>query len=291
LNRVGKLTAHRAASYDARTVPAPFATKYIDADGTALHCLHSGPTTLPGVVPAFDRGTLFVLVHGGGRNAADWKRQLTGLADRHSVVALDLPGHGRAPGIDGCPTIEAYADVLDRFVATVARRKCVLVGWSMGFSVALVSATRHPERYAGLVLMGGMPYWRPEPAVLEPYRDVVRGRAGQRFDTMLFSPATQMDVMREAWMEQVRTDPRVFYTDLLAGAAFDGRALLAKVALPTLVLQGADDKLVSLETAQAVAAGIPGATLEVVADAGHIAQLEQPERVNALLAAFAERTA
>jgi len=285
------LTADRAASYDAGAVPAPFATKYIDAGGQILHCLHSGPTTLPGVVPPFDRGTLFVLVHGGGRNAADWKRQLVGLAGAHSVVALDLPGHGRAPGCDGCPTIEGYADVVDRFVATVARRKCVLVGWSMGFSVALVSATRHPERYAGLVLMGGMPYWRPEPDVLEPYRDVVRGRAGQRFDTLLFSPATQMDVMREAWMEQVKTDPRVFYSDLLAGVAFDGRPLLEKVALPTLVIHGADDKLVTLETAQSITAGIRGATLEVVADAGHIAQLEQPDRVNALLAAFGERTA
>ena len=108
------MTAGRAASYDAKAVPAPFATKYIDADGTVLHCLHSGPTTLPGVVPAFDRGALLVLVHGSGRNAADWKRQLVGLADRHSVVAVDLPGHGRAPGIDGCPTIEAYADRSER---------------------------------------------------------------------------------------------------------------------------------------------------------------------------------
>jgi len=116
-------------------------------------------------------------------------------------------------------------------------------------------------------------------------------RAGQRFDTLLFSPATQMDVMREAWMEQVKTDPRVFYSDLLAGVAFDGRPLLEKVALPTLVIHGADDKLVTLETAQSITAGIRGATLEVVADAGHIAQLEQPDRVNALLAAFGERTA
>ena len=285
------MTAGRAASYDAGAVPAPFATKYIDAGGLVLHCLHSGPTTLPGVVPPFDRGALFVLVHGSGRNAADWKRQLVGLADRHSVVALDLPGHGRAPGIDGCPTIEAYADVVDRFVATVARRKCVLVGWSMGSLIALVSTTRHPERYAGVALMGCTPCWRPEPGALEPYRDVVRGRAGQRFDTMQFSPATQMDVMREFWMEQVKTDPRVLYTDMLACAAFDGMSLLAKVALPALVLHGADDRFMTADIAQSVAAGIPGATLETIADAGHAAQLEQPERMNALLSAFAERTA
>jgi pimeloyl-ACP methyl ester carboxylesterase len=287
LNRVSGLTARRGASYERQTVPAGFATKYIDVDGTILHFLHSGPTTLPDRVPPLDRGALFVLVHGGGRNAADWKRQLVGLGDRHAVVAPDLPGHGRAPGVEGLATIEAYADFVGRFVGAVAPRRCVLVGWSMGFSIALVEAARHPERYAGLVLMGGLPYWRPDPALLEPYRDVVRGRRPQGFDTLLFSPATAMDVMREAWMEQVKTDPRVFYGDLLAGAAFDGRALLEQITIPTLGIHGADDKLVTEEAARAVIAAIPGARLEVVPGAGHIAQLEQPERVNALLAGFA----
>ena len=282
------LTAPRAASYDAGTVPAPFATKYIDTGGLVLHCLHSGPTTLPGQIPPFDRGALFVLVHGGGRNAGDWKRQLVGLGDRHSVVALDLPGHGRAPGTDGLPTIEAYADVAGEFVRAVARRRCVLVGWSMGASIAVVEAVRHPERYAGLVLLGARPCWRPEPSALEPYRDVVRGRRPQSFDTMLFSPATPMDVMREAWMEQVKTDPRVLYTDLLAGACFDGTELFAKVAIPTLVIHGADDKAVSVETVRDVAAAIRDARLEMVPDAGHIAHLEQADRVNTLLATFAE---
>jgi pimeloyl-ACP methyl ester carboxylesterase len=285
------LTAPHGASYDAGTVPAPFASKYVDCAGTILHVLHSGPTTLPDCLPCLDRGTLFVLVHGGGRNAGDWKRQLTGLADRHSVVAPDLPGHGRAPGIEGCATIEAYADVVDRLTAAACRRRAVLVGWSMGCAIALVEAARHPERYAGLVLMGGLPYWRPEPGALDRIRDVVRGRLGQQFDTLLFSPATSMDVMREAWMEQVKTDPRVFYGDLLAGAAFDGRPLLAKITMPTLVIHGADDKLVSEEAARSFAAGIVGAEVAIVPAAGHIALLEQPERVNALLTAFAERVA
>ena len=283
------MTAPQGPSYVTGTVPAPFASKYIDCKGTTLHILHSGPTTLPDCLPALDRGALFVLVHGGGRNAGDWKRQLTGLSDRHSVLAPDLPGHGRAPGVDGCPSIEAYADVVDRLTATACPRCCVLVGWSMGCSVALVEAARHPERYAGLVLMGGLPYWRPEPGAFDRVHDVVRGRLGQQFDTLLFSPATSMDVMREAWMEQVKTDPRVLYGDLLAGAAFDGRPLLAKITIPTLLIHGADDKLVSEAAAHDFAAGIAGAEVAIVPEAGHIALLEQPERVNALLTAFAER--
>ena len=268
-----------------------FSSKYVDIDGAILHYLHTGPTTLPDVLPALDRGTPILLVHGGGRNAGDWKRQLAGLGDRHSVVALDLPAHGRSTGIEALPTIEDYARVVEAFARVVLRRKAVLVGWSMGFSIALTLAARHPERWAGLVLMAGLPYWRPEPGFLDPLHDVVRGRLPQQFNTLAFSPATPMDLMREAWMEQVKTDPRVLYGDFLAGSVFDGRSSLARARTPTLVVHGADDKLVTLEQAQATAGAITGARLEVIPQAGHIAQLEQSERFNEILAHFVERVA
>jgi pimeloyl-ACP methyl ester carboxylesterase len=287
LNGVRELTASPRASYDARAVPA-FASKYVDIEGTALHYLHTGPTTLPDVPPALDRGALFLLLHGGGRNAGDWKRQLAGLGGRHSVVAVDLPAHGRSCGIEGLPAIEAYADVVDRFAQAVLPRKPVLVGWSMGFSIALTLAARDPEGWAGLVLVSGLPHWRPEPDALARMRDVVRGRLPQQFDTLLFSPSTPMELMREAWMEQVKTDPRVLYADLLAGETFDGRALLAEIRMPTLVVHGADDKLITLESAESVARSIPGARLEVIEQAGHIPNLEQAARFNELLAAFAD---
>jgi 3-oxoadipate enol-lactonase len=268
-------------------VPASFASKYVDLGGTVLHYLYTGRTTLPDVPPALDQGTLFLLVHGGGRNAGDWRRQLVGLGRRHSAVAVDLPAHGRSPGIEGLASIEAYAEVIDRFADAVLRRPAVLVGWSMGFAIALVEAVRHPERWAGLVLESGLPYWRPDPEVLEPVRDVVRGRRPQQFGTAMFSPETAMDVMREAWMEQVKTDPRVLYGDLLAGAAFDGRPLLGQVPMPTLVVHGGDDRLVSRDAVEAVASAIPGARLEVVEQAGHMAHLEQADRFTELLDRFA----
>lgn len=269
-------------------MPAPFASKYVDLDGESLHYLHTGATTLPGVPPALDRGALFLLIHGGGRNAGDWKRQLTGLAENHSVVALDLPAHGRSPGVEALASIEAYADVVDRFGRAVLRRKPVLVGWSMGFAIAVAEAARHPERYAGLVLVAGLPYWRPEPGGMDWMLDVVRGRAPQRFDTLLFSPSTSMELMRDAWMEQVKTDPRVLYGDFVAATTWDGRPLLERLSLPVLVMHGADDKVIGVDSADAVARAIAGARLEVLANAGHIPQLEQAERFNALLCEFAE---
>jgi pimeloyl-ACP methyl ester carboxylesterase len=263
-------------------------TKFLHLGDDAVHYLHTGATTLPDVPPGLDRGALFLLVHGGGRNAGDFRRTLAGLDARHSAVALDLPGHGRSSGIDALPSIEAYADVVERFAGTLGLRRHVLVGWSMGALVSLVVATRAPGRLAGLVLMAGSPGWSVDPTVLDRLHAVVRGVRPQQFDKVLFSPKTSLDVMREAWMEQVRTDPRVFYGDMLAGRAFDIPTHLAKVRVPTLVLHGADDQITPVARAEELARAIPGARLEIVPEAGHIPQLEQPERVNALLASFAE---
>ncbi len=265
-----------------------YAQKYVHIDGRAVHYLHTGPTTLPDVPPALDRGALFVLLHAAGSNAGMWRRQLVGLGERHSAVALDLPGHGRSDGVEGPATVEESAAIVARFLEAVTRRPCVLVGRSMGGSVALLTAVRQPERVRGLVLACTAARFALRDAMIATARDVARGRLPQQFGTETFSPATGMDMMREAWMEQVKTDPRVRLADLLACEAFDGRPLLAQVRVPTLVVAGADDGITPVAQCEELARGIPGARLEVLEQAGHQAPLEQSERFNALVAEFAE---
>jgi len=265
--------------------------KYVQIDGAAVHYLHTGPTTLPDVAPALDRGALFVLLHAAGSNAGMWRRQLAGLGEHHSAVALDLPGHGRSSGVESPATIEESADIVTRFLAAVTTRPCVLVGRSMGGAIALTIATREPGRVRGLVLACSAARFELAEAMLATARDVARGRLPQQFTTDTFSPATGMDLMREAWMEQVKTDPRVRLTDLLASQQFDGRPLLGRVRIPVLVVAGADDKISPPAQSEELARGIAGARLEVLAQAGHQAPLEQSEAFNRLLADFAGQTA
>lgn len=253
----------------------------------AIHYLHTGPTTLPDVPPALDAGTLFLCVHGAGRNAGDFRRTLAALAPANSAIAVDLPGHGRSTGLDALASIEAYAEVVERFAAAVTRRPFVLVGWSAGTLIALAVASRGRESVRGVVLLAGAARWRVEPAVLDAVRDVVRGRRGQIFDSTLFAPSTPLETRREAWMEQVKTDPRVLYGDLLAAQRFDARSLLGAIRVPALVVHGSDDQLVGAAEAQALAAGIAGARFVSVDGAGHVPQLEQPARVHELLTSFA----
>ena len=261
--------------------------KYLELGGDAVHYLHTGATTLPDVPPSLDAGALFLCVHGAGRNAGDFRCTLAGLAPAHSALALDLPGHGRSTGLDALPSIEACAEVVERFAAAVACRPSVLVGWSTGALIALMVASRARTRLRGLVLLAAPAVWQVEPAMLDALRDVVRGRRAQIFDRTLFGPSTPLDVMREAWMEQVKTDPRVLHGDLAAAQGFDARPLLGAVRVPTLIVHGSGDQLVPAAEAKALAAGIAGARFVSVADAGHIPQLEQPARVHELLTTFA----
>jgi pimeloyl-ACP methyl ester carboxylesterase len=263
--------------------------KYVQIGGAPVHYLHTGPTTLPDVPPALDRGALFVLLHAAGSNAGMWRRQLAGLGERHSAVALDLPGHGRSSGVEGPASIEEGADVVGQFLAAVTTRPCVLMGRSMGGAIALTVATREPDRVRGVVLACTAARFTIADAMLATARDVARGRLPQQFTTDTFSPATSMEIMREAWMEQVKTDPRVRLTDLLACQAFDGRPLLGQVRVPVLVVVGADDTISPPAQAEELARGIAGARLEVLAQAGHQAPLEQSDAFNRLAAGFAER--
>jgi 3-oxoadipate enol-lactonase / 4-carboxymuconolactone decarboxylase len=268
-------------------LPAAFATKYVHVDGVAVHVLHSGPTTLPDVPPALDRGRLFVLLHAAGSNAHMWRRQLDAAATENSVLALDLPGHGRSSGVDGLASIDAYADFVARVAGALRLRPFVLVARSMGGAIAMVLAARRHPSVQAIVLACTAPRFAFAAGTLETLHDVVRGRLPQQFTTETFSPSTGMELMREAWMEQVKTDPRVRYTDLLACRAFDASALLPQIRVPTLVVAGADDQVTPPALSEELARGIAGARLEVLPQAGHQAPLEQADAFNRLVGGFA----
>lgn len=260
----------------------------MDLDGATVHYLYTGRTTLPDAPPAFERPHPLVLLHAAGSNAGMWRRQLETLGPTHDAVALDLPGHGRAPGVEGPPSIEAMAELVRRFRLALGLRKPILVGRSMGGAVALVTAAREPEATRGLVLVCTAARFDGLAGAIATSRDVARGRLPQQFTTETFSPATSLDLMKVAWMEQVKTDPRVRLGDLLACQAFDGVPLLGRIRVPTLVVGGADDQVTPPERSRELAAGIAGARLEILPDAGHQAPLEQHERFARLLVEFAE---
>jgi pimeloyl-ACP methyl ester carboxylesterase len=252
-------------------------SKYVTVDGVAINYFHTGASTLPDVPPALDSGEQLLLIHGAGSNAHTWHRQLAHWEGRHSAVAFDFPGHGRSGSTEGLPDLDAHVRCVEAFAAAVRLRPCVIVGRALGGAVAVAHAVAHPERVRALVLVATPARLEVPRSSLDTWRAVTMGRATQPFSPALFSPKVDMAVMRECFMEQVKTDPRVRYSDLLACQDLDLTSRLAALRVPTLVITGRDDHFAPPDSAQDVGRRVAGARVVIVDDAGHMLTSEQPD--------------
>jgi len=264
-------------------------TKYTEVKGYATFYYYSGATTLPDVVPDLSRGRKIALIHGAGGNGHRWYRQVDALGASHSPVALDLPGHGRSSGVEGLTSVQDYSDFVVAFLDALKIGSAVITGWSMGGAIAMDMALRHPSRVDALILVATSAKFSLTKDRIEALKAVTMGRAPQAFTTDGYSPRTikeNFDVVREGWMEQIKTDPRVRYTDILACSQIDLRESIAKIDKPTLIFAGADDQGTTVADAELIKSRIRGAKLQVVADAGHIIPAERPAELNGAIGQF-----
>lgn len=261
--------------------------KYFEIDGVATFVHHSGPTTLPGVPPALDRGEAILCLHGAGNNGNLYRELSERLSEENSPVAFDQPAHARSGGLDSLGSVGAMAD----FSLAVAERLAmppqrVLVGHSMGGAVALETALRAPQSVRALVIVA-TPIAFPMPDImLDGLRRVTEGKERRRFERAVYSPSTPDAIVHRGFMEDAKTDPRVMYGDLVACRDWEGGKHLAKLDIPTLVVHGADELAPLVTGSEALAAAIPGARLEVVDGAGHMVPIEQADVLASLITAF-----
>jgi pimeloyl-ACP methyl ester carboxylesterase len=264
-------------------------TKYVDVSGYATYYYYVGKTTLPDVVPDFSRGHALLLLHGAGSNGHAWHYQYEYLGKHHSPVALDLPGHGHSSGVEGLHTNEDYAAFAGAFLDTLKLNSAVVAGHSMGGTIAMELALRHPDRVKGLVLIATAAKFEIPNDRIDTWRAVTMGRASQPFNNDGYSPktiASKPEIIREGWGEQIQTDPRVRWGDLMACAQVDLRDRINRLDKPTLILTGADDSMTPPADAEFLRNRIKGARLEIIADAAHRLTTERPDVANAAIEKF-----
>jgi pimeloyl-ACP methyl ester carboxylesterase len=264
-------------------------TKYADVRGYATYYYYSGKTTLPDVIPDFSRGRKLVFLHAAGSNGHSWHHQLDHLGPAHSPIALDLPGHGRTSGVEGLRSIADYAEFTAAFLDVLKVDSAVIVGRSMGGAIAMDFALRYPKRTQALLLMATAAKFNIPQERIEGFRAVTMGRAPQAFVTDGYSPKTvkeNFDVVREGWGEQIRTDPRVRYTDVVACSEVDLTTRIADIDRPTLILAGLDDVTTPPAQGEFIKSRIRGSRLEVIGDAAHNLTTEKPAEVNAAMDKF-----
>ena len=172
----------------------------------------------------------------------------------------------------------------------------ILVGWSYGGRVILDTLEHHlgDPRIAGLVFVDANTKAAPghtsvpSGAVLARCLDpdmAVSIAARAEFVALCFERRPSDADLAEILAYNHMTSPEILSG--LIGRPLERDVLMARIDLPTLVIHGAKDRLCLPACAEHTAATIPGARLEMLDHVGHSPHLEDPARVNALLAAFA----
>jgi len=248
------------------------------------------------------RGPPVVLLHGLACGKRMWFHQIRALRKRFRVIAYDLRGHGEtdAPAV----ATEYSAAHLSRDLVGVLDalkiERAALVGFSLGGGPALALAASKPERISRLVLAdvgaGADDPVKIEALARQWVRLIDRGAIDQLVCEMLRCEfykiyARRNTRCREHMAALIRATPiaglRFTLSEILAKrkSLFRLTGLLQTVRVPTLVMAGQYDYVCS-KGSRLLAQTIPGASLKLIANSGHMTPLEQPKAFSAALMEF-----
>jgi pimeloyl-ACP methyl ester carboxylesterase len=278
---------------------------WVDVGGLEVHveAMADGVPLLEPAVGTVDAGaTPFLLLHGFGANTRSWGSTLPWLSQGTVAVAYDRPAFGLTERpLRGWPRdanpygpaaqVATAVGVLD----ALGIERAVLVGHSAGGSIALQTALAHPERVAGLVLVGaavyaggGTPAWA-RPLLRTPQFErigplLMRQLGGQQGDEFLRSSwadpsrldAATVDAYRRAL--QVEDWDRALWELVKASREPDLVPYLAGVRVPVLVVTGAEDRIVPAAQSRDLARDLGGtdAAFVELAGCGHLPHEECP---------------
>ena len=213
-----------------------------------------------------------LLLHGGlGDAACNWRETLPILAERGiAAVAPDLPGFGGSAPIPA--QVDALLAWLDELREAVVPGRCLLVGHALGALVARLYAAQKPVDGLVLVSGGALPRIPPLlrlPLIGEAVFAALARSTMRDLDSAVAAPVAQFDDFTACAQANQPGFARLMRA--LAGA----RA--GAVAAPTLLLWGARDTINPPARAEPLRAAIPGAGLQIIADCGHLPQIETPD--------------
>ena len=242
------------------------------------------------------KGDPLVLLHAFPLNGRMFESQMRAFSGSHRVVAPDYPGFGRSPRTPAQPDVHYYAEGVRSLLDRLHLERVILGGVSMGGYVAFECMRLFPERVIALVLANT----RPEPdseemreTRIETALSVAEEGVGVLVDLQMERLLTPYTLQNdEELVENVRAMIFENSPDGVVAALGamrerpDSTPLLGEIGVPTLVVGGKEDGIISPEVVGAIAAKIPDASHVIIPRTGHLSNLESPEKFNATLADF-----
>jgi len=266
-----------------------------DAEGSGAKYLY---TEVDGLrVRYTDRGSddsVVLLVHGFGGDLDNWLFNFDALADKHRVLALDLPGHGESGKTILEPSISGLAKFVGKFLEAVDVPSANIVGHSMGGAIAMQMVTEHPESVdsLGLICSSGL---GPEinNDYLQGFVDAQTRRELKPVLQQLFADESLVnrklvdDVLKYKRLDGVDEVLRTLSAMLLSASQTKLSDQVVASRKPTLVIWGEQDRIIPVSHARNIStsAGSP-VEVEIFDSAGHLVQMERANDVNRRLLEF-----
>ncbi len=249
-------------------------------------------------------GPTVALLHGVGGGRRIWDADCGGTAQALAdagwrVVAMDLPGYGDSslpPSTDGALSLAGMARSVTHTLQTLGARPAVLLGHSMGGMVVQEILAADPQAVSAAVLACtssafGKPGGDWQAAFLASRLaplDAGLGMAmlAQELVAGMVAPAASAEAVARGVDVMARVPEATYRAALKAIVAFDRRAALPRILVPTLCLAAEHDRTAPPELMQRMAQRIPGAVFACVPGAGHLANVEQPAAFHQAVIAF-----
>jgi sigma-B regulation protein RsbQ len=259
--------------------------------GGRNNVLVTGPEGRPAVM----------LAHGFGCDQNMWRLVAPQLAENFRVVLFDHVGAGRSDLSAWQPerysTLDGYADDVLRICRELELRQLVFVGHSVSAMIGVLAAIREPDRFSKLILVGPSPRYIDEPGyrggfsradideLLESLDSNYLGWSAAMAPVIMGNPE-RPELADELAGSFCRTDPAIARAFARTTFLSDNRADLARVTVPTLILQCSRDAIAPGEVGAFVHDQIPGSALVTLPATGHCPQLSAPDATLAAIAGF-----
>jgi len=258
-------------------------------------------------------GPAVLLVHGMAGSSSTWRHVMPSLARDATVIAPDLPGHGRSDKGPGDYSLGALASNLRDLLVALGHQRVTIVGQSLGGGVAMQFAYQYPERCDRLVLVSSGGLGQEVHLLLRalsfpgaeyllalgcasPLRDA-GNTIGNALARLGLQVQPRVEEMWRAYASLADGETRAAFVRTLRSVIdVSGQCVSATdrlylaAAMPTLLVWGADDHIIPVAHAHAAHAAMPGSRLEVFDGVGHFPQSEAPERFVEVLRAFMRDT-
>lgn len=261
---------------------------------------HINTVDIEGITLSFDdfgKGEIpIIFIHGFPFDKSSWQPQMAFLKKTHRVIAYDIRGFGASITNDEQESMDLFSNDLVKFMDALAIKKAIVCGLSMGGYILLNAVHRFPDRFEAIILSDTQCIADTEAIKEKRSQSIVQIKAegldkfADGFIKNVFCQHSldNKKVLVEVIRNIILKTPQRTVVGTLAALAQRSEmcASLNGIAVPTLIICGKEDVVTPPIQAEFLYSKILNSRLQIVENAGHLSNLEQPDEFNKILVDF-----